>query len=74
MKPFPILSVVTLQRTNTKNLKQKIFPEKELRSHSPNFHIHVSVIDLYIPPLICLFCCKKICGPILGIYKSLTDA
>jgi hypothetical protein len=26
----------------------KIFPEKELRSLSPNFHIHVSVSDLYI--------------------------
>ncbi len=23
--------------------------------------------------LVCLFCCRKICGPILGIYKSLTD-
>ncbi len=37
----------TLQRTNTENLKQ-IFPEKELRGHSPNFLIHVSVSDLYI--------------------------
>ncbi len=37
----------TLQRTNTKNSKQ-IFPEKELRGHSPNFHIKVSVDDLYI--------------------------
>ncbi len=38
----------TLQRHNTENSKQK-FPEKELRCHSPNFHIHVSVSDLYIP-------------------------
>jgi hypothetical protein len=38
----------TLQRHNTENAKQ-IFPEKELRSHSPNFHIHVSMSDLYIP-------------------------
>jgi hypothetical protein len=22
---------------------------------------------------VCLFCCRKICGPILGIYKSHTD-
>ncbi len=22
---------------------------------------------------VCLFCCREICGPILGIYKSLTD-
>jgi hypothetical protein len=26
-----------------------VFPEKELRGHSLNFHIHVSVSDLYIP-------------------------
>jgi hypothetical protein len=29
---------------------------------------------IYIfPRSICLFCCRKICGPILGIYNSLTD-
>ncbi len=22
---------------------------------------------------VCLFCCREICGPILGIYKSLAD-
>jgi hypothetical protein len=27
-----------------------VFPEKELRGLSPNFHIHVSVSDLYIGP------------------------
>jgi hypothetical protein len=37
----------TLQRTNIKNSKQ-IYPEKELRGHSPNFQIHVSVSDLYM--------------------------
>ncbi len=26
-----------------------VFPKKELRGLSPNFHIHVSVSDLYIP-------------------------
>ncbi len=36
-----------MKRTNAENSKQ-IFPEKELRDHSPNFHIHVSVSDLYI--------------------------
>jgi hypothetical protein len=39
-----------LQRTNTENSKQ-IFPEKELRGLSPNFYIHVSVSDLYIPTI-----------------------
>jgi hypothetical protein len=36
-----------MQRTNIENSKQ-IFPEKELRGHSPHFHIHVSVCDLDI--------------------------
>jgi hypothetical protein len=39
-----------LQRDNIENSKN-IFPEKELRGHSPNFHIHVSVSDLYIPAI-----------------------
>ncbi len=39
-----------LQTTNTQNSKQ-IFPDTELRGHSPIFHIHVSVGDLYIPKI-----------------------
>ncbi len=32
------------------------------------------LLAIYIfPRSVCLFCCRKICGPILGIYKSLTD-
>jgi hypothetical protein len=41
-------AVTALQRQNAENLKQ-IFPEKEYWGHSPNFHIHVSVSELYIP-------------------------
>jgi hypothetical protein len=40
----------TLQRHNTENLKQ-IFPEKELCGHSPNFHIYVSVSEVYVPSI-----------------------
>ncbi len=40
----------TLPRHITENSKQ-IFLEKELRGLSPNFHIHVSVSDLYIPSI-----------------------
>ncbi len=40
----------TLQRQNAENLKQ-IFPEKEYRGLSPNFHIPVSVSELYIPTM-----------------------
>jgi hypothetical protein len=37
-----------LQRYYTENSKH-IFPEKELRGHSHNSYIHISVCDLYIP-------------------------
>jgi hypothetical protein len=66
------LSPSTLQRHNAKNLKQ-IFPEKEYRGLSPNFHIHVSVTELYISTMGLPFLLEEICGPILGLYKSLTD-
>ncbi len=61
-----------LQRTNTVYSKQ-IFPEKELLDHIPNFHIHVLVSDLYIPTMDLPILLQEICGPILGINKSLTD-
>ncbi len=44
-KSFP-RKPYALQRHNTEYSKQ-IFPEKELRDHSPNIYIHVSVLDLY---------------------------
>jgi hypothetical protein len=62
----------SLQRQNAENLKQ-IFPEKEYRGLSPNFHIHVSVSELYVPTIGLPFLLEEICGPILGIYKWLTD-
>ncbi len=35
--------------------------------------IYFREIDIF-PVSVCLFCCREICGPILGIlYKSLTD-
>jgi hypothetical protein len=49
------------------------FPEKELRGYSPNFHIHVSVSVPYIPTIDMPTLLQDTCGPILGIYKSLTD-
>ncbi len=33
------------------NKVKQIFPEKELRGLSPDFHIYVSVVDLYIPTI-----------------------
>jgi hypothetical protein len=42
--------IYTLQRHNNEYYK-KIFPEKELRGHCPNFHINVSVGNLFIPTI-----------------------
>ncbi len=70
---WPFFSIFT-ERTNTENENSKqIFPEQELRGHSPNFHIHISVRDIYIPMIDLPILLQEICGPILGIYKSLTD-
>jgi hypothetical protein len=44
------LPTPTLQRHNTENSKQ-VFPEEELRGLSPNFYIHVSLSNLYIPTI-----------------------
>jgi hypothetical protein len=65
-------SKATPQRQNAENLK-RIFPEKEYWGLSPNFHINVSVSELYIPTIGLPVLLEEICGLILGIYKSLTD-
>jgi hypothetical protein len=67
-----LLLPTTLQRQNAENLKQ-IFPEKEYRGLSPNFHIHVSVGELYIPTMGLPVLLKEIRRLILGIYESLRD-
>ncbi len=50
-----------------------VFPEKEYRGLSPNFHIHTSVSHLYISTIGLPILLEEICWPILGLYKSLTD-
>jgi hypothetical protein len=49
-----------------------IFLFWELRDLSPNFHIHVSVTDLYIPRIGLHISCSRLGRSIVGIYKSLT--
>jgi hypothetical protein len=52
-KYFDALSTfieTALQRHNTENSKQ-ILPEKEFHGLSPNFRIHLSVSDLFIPKI-----------------------
>ncbi len=67
-----VLTAPSLQRQNTEISKQ-IFPDKEFRGLSPNFHIHTSVSDLYIPIIGMPILLEEICRPILGQYNSLTD-
>jgi hypothetical protein len=69
---FLYLILTTLQRQKTEISKQ-IFPEKEYRGLSPNFHIHASVSDLYILTIGLPILLEEICRLILGLYKSLTD-
>ncbi len=64
-----------------------VFPERQLCNvQPPYFQNWIIIFCLTIPTLIylweiyifpgsvcCLLCCLQICGPILGIYESLTD-
>jgi hypothetical protein len=50
-----------------------IFLSWELRGLSLNFHIHVSVSDLYIPRIGPYIFLQQKNRPILEIYKFLTD-
>jgi hypothetical protein len=72
---FPLSHSSTLQRHYTENSNQ-IFPETKLCGLVSNSYVHVSVSDLYIPTigLPVLLQEKKIGGPIVGIFKSLTDS
>ncbi len=57
-----------LQRQNTEiSIVKQIFPGKEYRGLLPNFHIHASVSDLYIPTIGLPILLEEICRPILGI-------
>jgi hypothetical protein len=63
------LSALNMRTAKTKyrNFKQ-IFPEKEYRGLSPNFHIHSFVNDLYIPTIGLPILLEEICRLILGLY------
>jgi hypothetical protein len=61
-----VLLETPLQMHCTESSKQ-IFPEMKLRSLVPNFYIHVSVSDFYIPTIDPQTQYSKIGGPIVGI-------
>ncbi len=52
-------------------------PRKGIARPQSNFHIRVCVFERLIcmyPRPICIFFCRKICGPILGIYIEFTHS
>jgi hypothetical protein len=68
------MSFGSFRRHDIENSKQ-IFQEKELRGHSPNSHIRVSVNDLYIPTTGLPFLLQEnTCGPILVIHLNCSQA
>jgi hypothetical protein len=73
-RQLPIAWIHTaLQRHNIENSKQ-LFPEKELRGHNPNFYIHVSVSDLYVPTIgLPILLQENMWTNPGNVYKSLTD-
>jgi hypothetical protein len=52
--------MVHAQRPHCKENLNYVVPEKKLLGLNPNFHIHVSVSDLYIPTI----------GPPIYIYRG----
>ncbi len=72
VEKFSFWVYCTLQMHCTEYWKQ-IFPEMKLRSLVPNVYIHVFVSDLYISTICPQTQYSKKGGPIVGIYKSLTD-
>jgi hypothetical protein len=52
---------------------KQIFPKIKLCSLIPNFYLHVSVSDLYIPTIGQKTLYIKIGGPSVGIHKWLID-
>jgi hypothetical protein len=72
--PVPTDQARTLRdRTHWKETPIYVILYWKLRGLSPNFHIHVSVGDVYIPRIGPHISCSRIGRSILWIYKSLTD-
>jgi hypothetical protein len=50
-----------------------LFPKQNYNVLPPNSYAHIYVRDLYISRISLPILLQQICGPILGIYKLLTD-
>jgi hypothetical protein len=64
-----------LQRTNTEKLETNIPRKGYMRPQSqfPHSCVCERFIYLYIPTIDLPILLQEVCGPILGIYRSLTD-
>jgi hypothetical protein len=65
--------VLYTAKTKYRKISKQILPEKEYRGLCPNFHIHASVSDFYIPTIGLPILLEEICRPILRLNKSLAD-
>jgi hypothetical protein len=71
-----VISCLAFTTAGTVHCKENpiyVFLSWELRSLSTNFHIHVSVSDLYFPRIGPHISLQQNRQTILEIYKSLTD-
>ncbi len=66
-------SVLLSKHFRIQKIGNKFSQRKKLRCHSHSFHIQVYVSVLYIPKIDLPVPLQEICGPILGIFESLTD-
>jgi hypothetical protein len=46
-----------------------LFPKQNYNVLPPSSYINISVEIYIFPGSVCLFCCREICGPILGLFK-----
>ncbi len=62
----PVQILIRASKNQYRKFETNISRKGIARGHSPNFHIHVSVSDLYIPTIDLRILLQEICGPIPG--------
>ncbi len=72
--PPPPSHMHTHVRSTLQRKSPLYFPFLGMARPQPQFNIHVSVSDLYSPRIGLCISSSRVGRPIMGIYKSLTDA